>query len=74
MKEQRKDPVLLMGVGKVIADLRDKKGLTQEDFYLETGIHVGRIEAGKSNPSIITMSEICRFFNISLAQFFKRVE
>lgn len=45
----------------------------QEEFYNDTGIHLARIESGKANVSISTLSSICKYFNIALDDFFKEL-
>ena len=43
----------------------------QEEFYNDTGIHLARIESGKANVSISTLSSICKYFNIALDDFLR---
>jgi DNA-binding XRE family transcriptional regulator len=68
-----KNPVLLKKIADRIKALRDVQGITQEVFYNDTGIHLGRIELGKKNFSISTMEAICKYFNLSIEEFFKEV-
>ena len=68
-----KNPVLLKKIAVRIKSLRDIQGVTQEVFYNDTGIHLGRIEVGKSNFSISTMEAICKYFNMTIEEFFKEV-
>ena len=58
----------------VLKQLREKAGFIQSDVYAETGIHVGRIETAKANVSVSTLAELCKFYDISLSDFFKKVE
>jgi transcriptional regulator with XRE-family HTH domain len=53
-----------------IKNLRISKNLTQEDVYFETGIHIGRVEAGDYNIQIDTIYKICKYFDITLKDFF----
>ena len=50
------------------------KNITLESFYFDTGIHLARIEQGKQNITVSTLSKICDYFEISLSQFFDFVE
>ena len=50
--------------------LRQERGLTQQEVYDGTGIHVARLEASKANMTVITLAALCRFYGISLAEFF----
>lgn len=45
-------------------------GITLEVFYFDTGIHLARIEQGKTNMSVSTLSAICSYCNMSLKDFF----
>lgn len=57
-----------------IKEIRKNKNITLEVFYFDTGIHLARIEQGKQNITIATLSKICDYFNISLSNFFLMVE
>lgn len=73
-KKQLKNQELLDSIVSLIKQLRDEKGLTQEDVYNDTGIHIARIETGKSNISVSTLSEIVKYFELSLEQFFGKIK
>ncbi len=51
-KAQIKDEELLAAIVMGLKALRMKKGITQEDFFNDTGIYISRIETGKVNVSI----------------------
>ncbi|WP_394758029.1 helix-turn-helix domain-containing protein, partial [Flavobacterium sp.] len=57
-----------------VKEIRKSKNITLEAFYFDTGIHLARIEQGKQNITISTLSKICEYFEISLSDFFKLVE
>ena len=68
---------LLQAAGKVIVQLRKEKGLTQEivAFDLDLDRHyMSDIELGKRNYSIGILQRICDYYNISLGDFFIKVE
>ena len=71
---QIRNTKLLKKIALVVKELREKKGLTQEDVYNDTNIHVGRIETSKSNLSVSTLAALCDYFEISLSDFHKKVE
>ncbi|MCS7085980.1 MAG: helix-turn-helix transcriptional regulator [Bacteroidia bacterium] len=50
---------------------REKTGATQEEVYIATGVHVGRIETGKSNLTVSTLHVLCMFYGVSLSEFFR---
>ncbi|WP_271407016.1 helix-turn-helix domain-containing protein [Tenacibaculum soleae] len=54
--------------------LRDEYNITLNDFYIDTGIHLARIEQGKTNVTIFTLHKICDYFNITMLDFFMRLE
>jgi transcriptional regulator with XRE-family HTH domain len=61
---------LMSEVIQRIKYLRQVNGITQEDFFNDTGIHLARIESGKSNITISTLGKICKYFSIELKDFF----
>ena len=64
---------LLQTISTQLKLLREKKGLTQEDVYNDTGIHISRIETSKVNISVSTLSALCDYFEINLSDFFKKI-
>lgn len=50
---------------------RQSFGGSGSEELADTGIHIGRIEAGNRDVSISTIEKICDYFNISVAEFFK---
>jgi transcriptional regulator with XRE-family HTH domain len=71
---QIKNKKLLYKSAQKLKELRNEKGITIEQFYNDTGIHVGRIEQGKSSITISTLKAICDYLKISLAVFFTLIE
>jgi len=71
MSKQRINKILVSSIAKKIKQLREDKGISQEMFYIDTDIHIGRIESGKSNITVSTLSSICDYFEITLVDFFK---
>ncbi|MGZ3932072.1 MAG: helix-turn-helix domain-containing protein [Bacteroidia bacterium] len=63
---------MLKKVALRVKELRVIKGVTQEDFYNDTGINIGRIERAINDPSVSTLERICEYFNIPLKDFFKK--
>lgn len=72
MSQIRNQP-LLDKIGKRIRILREDRSLTQEDVYNDTGIHIGRIETAATNISVSTLDALCRYFKITLDQFFRSI-
>ncbi|WP_367275112.1 helix-turn-helix domain-containing protein [uncultured Maribacter sp.] len=62
---------LLQKISTQLKHLRDIKGLSQEDVYNDTGIHISRIETSKVNITVSTLESLCSYFGISIYTFFK---
>jgi transcriptional regulator with XRE-family HTH domain len=71
--EQLKNQELIDQIVAKLKQLRTERGLTQEDVYNDTGIHIARIETGKVNISISTLAALASYFNISLEVFFQNI-
>ena len=71
---QIRDDKLLKKIAVVIKQLREAKGVSQEEVYNDINIHIGRVETASANLSVSTLSALCKYFKIGLAEFFKRVE
>lgn len=74
MKKQRCNQELLSRIAERIKQLREERGVSQEDLYLDTDIHIARVELGKVNITVSTLQDICSYFGISMVEFFKGVE
>jgi transcriptional regulator with XRE-family HTH domain len=71
--KQLKDQELINQIVSFLKLLREENGLTQEDVYNDTGIHIARIETRKVNISISTLAALSKYFNLTLEDFFKRL-
>jgi len=69
-----KDDKVIRKIALVVKAMRMEKGVTQEQMYMDTNIHIGRLESANQNVSISTLTAICKYFKIKLSDFFKRVE
>lgn len=65
---------LLWKIAARIKELREERNLTQEAFYHDTGIHIGRIERAKRDVSATTLARICTYFQIDLTTFFQGID
>jgi transcriptional regulator with XRE-family HTH domain len=72
MQKQYQDKELLLEVINCIKAIRKSKKITLEVFFFDTGIHIARIEQGKTNITLSTLSKICNYFEISLVDFFRK--
>ena len=66
--------ILLKKLAITFKSLRAEHGLTQEDVFTDTNIHIGRIESGKANISVSTLTALCTYFKISLVDFFEKLD
>ena len=73
MKKQRCNRKLLLEIAQKIKQLREEKGVSQDVFYIDTDIHIARIETGKLNITVSTLKAICEYFEISLYDFLKEM-
>lgn len=73
MKKQRCNTELINKIVQRIKELREESKISQETFYIDTDIHIGRIETGKTNITVSTLKDICDYFSISLSDFFKEM-
>lgn len=74
MQKQRCNQELLGKIAKRIKQLRDEKSISQDSFYIDTDIHIGRIESGKVNITVSTLKAICDYFDITLSEFFNGIQ
>ena len=69
-----RDDKLLLCIALVLKELREARGVSQQDVFLETNVHIGRIETCKSNVTVSTLLVLLKFFNIKMSEFYMRVE
>lgn len=63
-------------LGKRVAELRRKRGFSQEAFAHECGFHrsyMGAVERGEKNITIAMIEKIAKAFGISFSELFKGV-
>jgi len=74
MKKQRCNKELLLKIAQRIKQLREERNITQDIFYIDTDIHIARIETAKTNITVGTLHDICNYFSISLTDFFSEMK
>jgi transcriptional regulator with XRE-family HTH domain len=63
-------------LGKRIAELRKKKGFSQESFAHECGFHrsyMGALERGEKNITLAMVNKVAKTLKISLSELFRNV-
>ena len=71
MKRQRRNDVLIKAIAEKLVQLREDRGLSQQIVYIDTELHMGRIERGEYNITLSTLAELFPYYNISLRDIFK---
>lgn len=69
-KNQRRDEILLRKIVLRVKELRGMHGHSQEKLIEGTGVNIPSLETGDNFPNITTISIICKFYNITLDEFF----
>lgn len=70
MDNRRCDYELLQAIARRLKEIREEKGLSQRLVYIDTDMNIGKIEVGKTNISVSTLSTLCKYYKISLKDFF----
>ena len=63
--------------GQVLKMLRMEKGISQEEFALNIGLHrtyISQLERGLKSPSLRTIAKICDELGITLVHFMEHLE
>ena len=71
------DKLLIKRLGQIIQRLRKEKGLSQEDFAHQCGVHrtyIGVIERGEKSMSIVTTAKIAKALDLTLSQLLAELE
>ena len=71
MAKRRCNEELVKAVGKRLRELRLAKGLSQDVVYIDTDVHIARVEMGRYNVTISTLSDMCDYYGVSLKEFFE---
>lgn len=70
------ETTLTHSFGEEVRRLRRERGLSQEDFADECGLHrtyVGAVERGEKTVTIETANKIVKALGLSLADFFRQI-
>lgn len=71
MKKQERDEALLIYIAHKSKELRAKKGVSQETAFEDTGISIGKVETMRKNITVSTLSKLCRYFGVTVQEFFR---
>lgn len=53
---------------------RTKTGKTQQEVFMELGIHIGRVEMGHRPINFTTLLKLCNYYSIRVSEILIRVE
>lgn len=73
ISQERLDNALLKIAFK-LRILRRKLGQTQREASKATGQNIGNIEAGKLNINISTLDLLCKYYGLTLVEFFDDID
>lgn len=62
-------------LGRVIREVRETKGLSQESFAHQCGVHrtyIGSVERGERNVSLDSILKIAKALGLTAAELFKQ--
>lgn len=65
------DKELIEKIGLELRRIREEKGLSQYIVDMDMDSNTSRIERGKANITISTLSKLCQYYGITLEEFFK---
>lgn len=66
-----------MIAGRILKELRESKGLTQEVVSGLAGVartHLAMIESGMRNPKVDTLWRICDVLHLRVSELFRMIE
>lgn len=72
-----RNKVVLENFGVRLKALRTEKGMTQEELAYAAEVELSqihRIETGKTNPTLSTLTALAEAFSITLSELFKDVK
>lgn len=70
MVNRGQNDVLSKAIGQRLRQLRESKGLSQEQVLFLKDVYLTRIENGLRNISICTLIKLCEMYGVTLAEFF----
>ena len=67
------DKELVEKIGLELRRIREEKGLSQYIVDIDMDTNTSRIERGQVNTTISTISKLCKYYGISLEEFFRGI-
>lgn len=69
-----RDQKFLEDIAKRLKEVRKKRGLSQAQVSIDTGISVSRYEIARKNVTTMTLGVLCKYYGITLEEFFHGIE
>lgn len=73
-KIKYKDPIFQKLLVERLQQLREASGYSQEDVIESTHLDISRYETGDSTPSLHSIIKLCRYYRITLEEFFAPID
>ena len=73
----KKTRLLLKAVGQAVREARDELGVSQEELGFESELdrtYISGIERGVRNPTVETLSRLCRSLGVRVSELIARAE
>lgn len=74
MPKQYIDKELVNEVARKLRQIREERNLSQDIVDMDIDTNASRIERGKVNITISTLSKLCKYYGVTLEEFFKGME
>ena len=73
-KARRRDDILNQIIVERIKKLRYNHNFTQEYVIEKTGLDISSLETGRTAPSLVSLSILCKLYNLTLEDFFAGID
>ena len=74
MKPKRHDTEAVRRIAAKFTALREERGVFQKVVARATGLNIGLLETGRRNFTLFTIERLCRYYGITLTEFFRELE
>ena len=72
-----KDKSIEQSLGQILRQLRQERGLSQEELALESGYHrtyISQLERGLKNPSLLTIFQLAKVLEVESSEIVGRIQ
>ena len=74
MSTPRRDNQFLATIVWRLKEIRNSRGVSQQRVTMDTGVNISRIESGNRMPSIYSLAILCKYYEVSMEEFFKNID